>query len=503
MVNQMSRALVPIAVFIACAARIFADCGSGAAFAATSHRRSSDTRLRGGGLTGGVTSSLRHGPGPVLRQRVALAQKLEPEREEMELATDVVGAQCSIGEASACAGAGDWPLVDRANQIVEKGWGTYLLLGSAAVSMVLANLGPTRVPWTNLWNIHVGPSIGGHALSIRAWINEGLMALFFFNVGLEIKAELTEGALKSPSKALLPCFAALGGMVIPMAVYYAVNRVMPGGSMSGVTIPMATDIAFAMGVYQAFKAHMPAATGSFLLALATVDDLGAIFVIAVCFAGAIVTKYLWASLGALCIGVGQCMVGVRKSARSYFVPGVLLWYFMLRSGLCADVAGVLIALCVPMHSRNGDEVVERLINRWAPFCALVILPLFALANCAVAFGGGAAEAASSLAVPTGVFLGLLIGKPLGIFGFTMAAVKLGLGSLPSGMTKRHLGIVGMLGAIGFTMCLFLIENSLSGPAAQFSKISVFIGSVLGAVIGGVAMSRLARKSKLPASLQVA
>jgi len=488
----LTRVWVAVAIVLAASARIYKD-GSSAAFAVTA--RLPTAQLRGGRLVQGSGETLRR-----RAPRVGLAQ--QPSDKE-ELVTEFEGAACSIGDASKCAGAGEWPLVDRGNQLLEQGWGTYLLLGCTAVSMALANCGPTRGPWLQFWNTHVGPSIGGHALSVRAWINEGLMALFFFNVGLEIKVELTEGALKSPSQAMLPVVAALGGMIVPMLVYYVVNRVIPGGSLSGVTIPMATDIAFAMGVYQAFKAHMPAATGSFLLALATVDDLGAIFVIAVCFAGAISAKYLWASVGALCIGIGQCFLGVRKSAVSYFVSGIALWYFMLRSGLCADVAGVLIALCVPMHSKNGDEVVERLIGRWSPACGLLILPLFALANCAVSFGGGATQAATSLAVPMGVLLGLLIGKPLGIFGFTWSAVKLGLGKMPTGMTKRHLGIVGILGAIGFTMCLFLIENSLSGSVAQFSKISVFVGSVLGAVLGGVAMSRLPRKTTLPQSLQVA
>jgi len=473
---------IALAVLVAGCLRLLAKNAQSAAFTPSSFGRAGkgpSNSFAGGSPTG---QQLRG-------SRVALALSPDPQEvSEYTLAEEASEEHTNHGFAAT--------VVTKANQLVDSGLGTSLLMAGAVVSMMLANMNSVRAPWLNFWNKPFGPPIGGHALSMRAWVNEGLMAFFFFNVGLEIKAELTEGSLKSPSQALMPVVAALGGMVVPMLVYALVNRVLPGGSLSGVTVPMATDIAFAMGVFQAFRAHMPQATGSFLLALATVDDLGAILVIALCFAGAICPTYLWASLGALGCSILLCMRGTEKSARGYFVPGIALWYFMLRSGLCADVAGVLTALCVPMRSKNGEHVVERLIKRWTPVCSLFILPVFALANCAVSFGGGATGAASTMAVPLGVFLGLLLGKPLGIFSFTWGAVKVGWGKLPEGMTTRHLGVVGVLGAIGFTMCLFLIENSLSGPAAQFSKISVFVGSVLGAVVSGFAMSRLPKKEQL-------
>ncbi|CAE8582640.1 unnamed protein product [Polarella glacialis] len=400
---------------------------------------------------------------------------------------------CSVNSPSACAGQGESPFLDKINTKLEAGLGTALLLSAAAVSLVLANFGPTTKPWLDFWAIHCGPHIGAHSLTLKGWVNEGLMSLFFFGVGLEIKKELVEGSLASPRKALLPCVAALGGMVVPMLVYYAVNLKMLGGSMAGLTIPMATDIAFAMGVISAFRNRMPAAATSFLLALATVDDLGAIAVIAVCFAGTMSANYLYAGLASL---IGAGVYGRRKSLESamgFFVPGLTLWYCLLRGGINADIAGALLAFCVPMKSASGSEMVERLINRWSAASALIVLPLFALANCAVPLVGagasGAGGAVGSMAVPIGVGAGLLLGKPLGIFSFSWLAIRCGIATMPEGMKKRHLAIVGLLGAIGFTMCLFLIESSLTGQAAQMAKVAVFIASGVSAVGSSVLMSR--------------
>lgn len=304
-------------------------------------------------------------------------------------------------------------------------------------------------------------------------------------------------------QAILPCIAALGGMVVPMLVYAITNLVLPGGSMAGVTIPMATDIAFAMGVFGFFRKRMPAAAEPFLLTLATVDDLGAILVIAVCFAGHLAPGYLLGAAAALSVAVAWGRRGVSDaSVRGLLIPGLSLWYCLLRGGLNADIAGFLAALCVPLRATGGEEVIKRLIRTWAPVCGLLILPLFALANCAVPLGGvGAALSGGSLAVPAGVGLGLIIGKPLGIFGFSCLAVKTGLAAMPEGVRNRHLGIIGMLGAMGFTMCLFLIENSLSGSIADVTKVSMLLMSVAAALIGSVLMASCSRRSdKLPVTV---
>jgi len=212
----------------------------------------------------------------------------------------------------------------------------------------------------------------------------------------------------------------------------------------------------------------------------------------VVFAGTISPVYLAAAVATLVAAGVIGRRGISGSAWFFVVPGVGLWYFMLRGGVNADVAGVLVALCVPMYCTGGHEVVEKLISRWAPVCNLFILPVFALANCAVNLGGdgGDDQGSQSFAVPLGVAAGLMIGKPLGIFSFTWASCKAGLANMPSGMQNSHLLAVGMLGSIGFTMCLFLIECSLSGKTASLTKLSVLLASVASAAVSGLFMSCL-------------
>jgi NhaA family Na+:H+ antiporter len=337
----------------------------------------------------------------------------------------------------------------------------------------------------------VGPTLGGRSLTLKDWVNEGLMALFFFSVGLEIKSELCEGALASASKAALPCIAALGGMVVPMLVYLLVQVVLPGGSSCGFTVPMATDIAFAMSVFCLFRQRMPAATGPFLLALATVDDLGAIVVIIMSGGSTLAPKFVAASACVLALTFEQGRRGLRGSTRRFAVLGVALWYCLLRSGLSADIAGVLCALCMPMRTVKGLPVVRRLIRYWSSISAVIILPIFALANCAVPFfhhedaGSGAGVA---VAVPVGVALGLFLGKPIGIYSFTSMSVKLGIANLPSGFRMEHVAVVGVLGGIGFTMCLFLVDHSLEKRQAQVTKLAVLGASFASAMVGAIGMA---------------
>eukprot|EP00927_Polykrikos_kofoidii_P041083 TRINITY_DN35009_c0_g1_i1.p1 TRINITY_DN35009_c0_g1~~TRINITY_DN35009_c0_g1_i1.p1 ORF type:complete len:498 (+),score=77.42 TRINITY_DN35009_c0_g1_i1:28-1494(+) len=377
------------------------------------------------------------------------------------------------------------------NHRLESGAGSALLGLAALVSVVLANIELSSGPWLNFWNAHVCPHVGSHSLTVKGWVNEGLMTVFFFNVGLEIKKEMTEGSLSTPSQAALPCIAAVGGMVTPMLVYCAINSMMVGGSLAGITIPMATDIAFAVGVFSLFRKSMPASAESFLLALATADDVGAIVVIAVFFASTITPLYLVLASATLVASAFAGYQGFHGSARFYFVPGVALWYFMLRAGINADIAGVLLALCIPSRCLGGHNIVERLLNRWTPVCAIFILPVFALANCAVPLGGYTqTDESTSWAVPAGVFFGLLVGKPLGIFGFTWMAVQCGVSKMPEGMRISHLLVVGILGGIGFTMCLFLVENSLTGKVALLTKLTILVASLVAAIGGALGLSLL-------------
>jgi len=389
--------------------------------------------------------------------------------------------------------------IGRANKVLESGLGSLLLLMAALTSLALANFGSTAPAWMAFWARPFGPTVGGHVLTMQGWVNEGLMALFFFSVGLELKREMTEGVLASPSKAALPCIAALGGMIIPMLVYAAVNVLLPGGSMAGITIPMATDIAFAMGVFRVFSRRMPSSAAPFLLTLATVDDLGAILVIAVFFANHLKLGYLAAGAAILASAALAGRSHLIRSASGFTVPGIALWYCLLKGGVNADIAGVLMGFCVPSRTDRGGEIIARLVTRWTLACTLIILPLFALANCAIPLAcaphvGPGLMASGAVTIPLGVALGLVIGKPLGIFLFSKAGQKLGIASLPTGMTKRHLFSVGLLGSVGFTMCLFLTQTSLHGRTAQVAKLAIFGGSFLGACVAMVTMRCLPVRS---------
>ena len=408
--------------------------------------------------------------------------------------------ECDIAQPTNC-GEPDGPLAGitrTLNELQEKGFGAAALLGATAVSLSLAN-GPSSAWWCGLWESPLGPAIGGHALSARAWVNEGLMGVFFFLVGLEIKEELRHGALTSVKKAALPAIAALGGMVTPMAVYAAAQGFLPvaARSLSGLAVPMATDIAFAMAIFGLFRSKMPASSSAFLLTLATVDDFGAIFVLATCFAANVSLGFLGLA-SALTAALGWIGCGPRKcnDARVFTAGGVGIWWSLLRAGVSAEVAGVLAALCVSTTAEGppgavDDPLAERMIRRLAPLSTFGIMPLFALANTGIPLmgvmkgvsGPGAGAAA-------GIAAGLVLGKPLGIFGFTWLATKLNIADMPTGMGNNHLSIVSMLGAIGFTMCLLLTEVAIPAPIQALPKLSVLVASTAACVAAAAWMSKL-------------
>jgi NhaA family Na+:H+ antiporter len=344
-------------------------------------------------------------------------------------------------------------------------------------------------------------------MSVHHWINEGLMAVFFFAVGLEIKREFTSGALKSLQQAALPCIGALGGMLVPMAVYLMCNNAAIAGAsavVSGWAIPMATDIAFAMGVYNFFKNKMPSGVAAFLLTLATVDDLGAIAVIAVCFAKNLAMSYI-AGAALTCVALfAACKRNVTNMG-VYAGLGVTLWYCLLQGGINADVAGVIAAFAVPASApapkgstappeHDGGEVtlIDHLVHTFAPLSALFIMPAFALANTAVPLDASMISGVFTEPVGRGIMLGLLLGKPIGIAGLSWLAVKAKLGKLPTGMTNNHLITVGALGGIGFTMCLFLVECCFANnpAAANVGKLSVLMSSTFAAMLGAAMMARM-------------
>ena len=289
-----------------------------------------------------------------------------------------------------------------------------MLIAATALSLYLANSGAAAA-WLHFWHVHVGPASLGLHLSTKEWVNEGLMAFFFFVVGLDIKKEFVYGSLASIRQALLPCLGALGGMVVPMAVYTALNATgAAGANLAGWAVPMATDIAFAMGVYAFFAARMPAGAQAFLLTLATVDDLGAIAVIAVFFAKGVALPFLTAA-AALCAAlVWLCRRGREEDLPLFAAAGVALWYCLLRGGINADIAGVATAMALPAPPKaggaDGTTLLERLHHAMSPATALFIMPAFALANCAVPFNGAMLGQVLQHPISLGIFSGLLLGK---------------------------------------------------------------------------------------------
>lgn len=388
---------------------------------------------------------------------------------------------------------------------LDAGFGSIALLGATALSLILANSAFSG-PYLSFWHAHVGPAALALNMSLHHWVNEGLMALFFFAVGLEIKREFVHGSLQSLKQAALPCIGALGGMVVPMSMYLLCNN--PAMSAAAVTagwaIPMATDIAFAMGVYNFFKNKMPSGVAAFLLTLATVDDLGAIAVIAVCFAKSLTMSYI----AGACAATAALFVACKKNVTNmavYAGLGTALWYCLLQGGINADVAGVIAAFAVPAHAaapagstatpeHEGGEptLLDHLVHKFAPLSALVIMPLFALANTGVPLDASMVSGIITEPVGQGIMLGLLLGKPIGIAGLSWLAVKSKVGKLPHGMNNTHLITVGLLGGIGFTMCLFLVEMALANnpAAANVAKLAVLASSTCAALIGAGIMARL-------------
>jgi len=418
---------------------------------------------------------------------------------------------------SAAAGAYPEPerqasgeLLAKVHKFLEAGYGSVVLLLATAVSILLANTAASA-GWIGLWDGHVGPAMGAHALTLRDWVNEGLMAFFFFAVGLEIKREAIQGSLSSLTKAALPCLGALGGMLVPMAVYLGFNLLMPGGIAQGWAIPMATDIAFAMGIYGFFRDKMPPSVAAYLLTLATVDDLGAILVIALCFAGNIAFPFLGAA-AAIC-GALYYLNKTQRAANSvwmFLVTGVCLWYCLLRGGINADVAGVLTAAAVPVaaaapagstatdhHGENNPNLIDHLIYVLTPWTTLLIMPLFALANTCVPIDVSLLRDMFVKPVSLGIFAGLVIGKPLGIVLLSLLGIKMKIAAWPTNMNLKHLVIVGILGGIGFTMSLFLIGLSLQGMemAGRLAKIAIILASSVAAIAGSYLMQGIKKEEK--------
>lgn len=371
--------------------------------------------------------------------------------------------------------------------------GGIVLLIAAVVALLLAN-SPLAATYDALLHTHVSVRVGDHGLdkSLLHWINDGLMVVFFFLVGLEIKRELVEGELSSFKQAALPAIAALGGMIVPALIYIAINA-DNAVALRGWAIPTATDIAFAVGVLALLGSRIPVSLKIFLLALAIIDDLGAIIIIAVFYtANLSLTALSLAALGVVALAV----LNLRNvtSTAAYVLVGAFVWLCVLKSGVHATLAGVVTAFAIPLTRIGGDSASDsmaaRLQDALHPWVTFGVLPAFAFANAGVSLAGLTVEQLFA-PIPLGIALGLLIGKPIGAFTFARAAIALGLGTRPEGSTWSQLFGVTILAGIGFTMSLFIGMLAFPEPEhAADIRIGVLAGSVCAAVIGYVLLSRL-------------
>lgn len=357
-----------------------------------------------------------------------------------------------------------------------------LMMAAAALALILANSGLATYYHAAL-DTKLSILIGDTGLSkpLILWINDGLMAVFFFLIGLELKREMVEGRLKNPADVVLPGLAALGGMVAPMAVYLFLTRDAPELA-SGWAIPAATDIAFALGVLALVGKGLPPGLKTFLLTLAILDDLGAILIIALFYGHGLQVEYLMLALIPLAGLLVMNLRGGHKVA-PYVLLGVVLWVLVLKSGVHATVAGVVTAFFLPIKDRHGKSPLHSVEHGLQPYVMLLIAPIFALANAGVDLTGFALG--SLLApLPLGIALGLFIGKQAGVFLTTRAAVALGLARLPHGTTWAQLYGLSLLAGIGFTMSLFIGGLSFAGAEEMNAvRMGVLFGSALSAVAG--------------------
>ncbi|MEM1197398.1 MAG: Na+/H+ antiporter NhaA [Pseudomonadota bacterium] len=369
--------------------------------------------------------------------------------------------------------------------------GGIVLIASAALALIIAN-SPLAPAYFGTLETKLNLSYGAFAINkpLLLWINDGLMAVFFFLIGLEVKREIISGQLSSWDKASLPLLAAIGGMAIPALVFVALNYNEPA-NINGWAIPAATDIAFALGILSLLGPRVPVAMKALLLAIAVIDDIGAITVIALFYSGEIKVDMLIG--GAVCLAA---LIGINRlriaSGMPYVVLTVIMWVFVLKSGVHATLAGVAAGMTIPITARDGTQLLyemEHSLHKWVAF---LVIPIFGFANAGVSLIG-ISPAALFAPLPLGIALGLLVGKQIGIVGMAWIGVKAGFAKLPDGVGWRKIHGLSLLAAIGFTMSLF-IGGLAFEDAAQVDavKLGVLAGSLVAALTGFFAL-----KSALP------
>ena len=378
--------------------------------------------------------------------------------------------------------------------------GGLLLIAAAALALIINN-SPLSWLYNGLLEVPVVAQIGALKIAkpLLLWINDGLMALFFLLIGLEVKREVIQGHLSRASQIILPGAAAIGGMVIPALVFWALNKDNPA-AMSGWAIPMATDIAFALGVLALLGKRVPVSLKLFLMTLAIIDDLGAIIVIALFYSGELSNLSLALAAGSILSLIAMNRLGVVKLA-PYLLVGLVLWVCVLKSGVHATLAGVILAFCIPLKTaRDVPSPLQQLEHALHPWVAYAILPLFAFANAGVSLTGVTMESFTHH-VPMGIALGLLVGKMVGVFGLTWLAVKTGMAALPTGANWGQVLGVSILCGIGFTMSLFVGSLAFVPGQSEFAgmdRMGILTGSILAALIGYGITAMASRKKVNPA-----
>ena len=400
-----------------------------------------------------------------------------------------------------------------------------LLLAGALIALVWAN-SPWSASYESLLHTDITVNFGRYVLEgdLHHWVNDALMVVFFFVVGLEIKRELVLGKLHDPKTAAMPAIAALGGMVVPALLYFLVN--VGGDGAKGWGIPMATDIAFAVGVVTLLGRGVPASLKLFLLTLAIVDDIGAIIVIGVFYSTGLQFQFLAAAIALVIVIFLVNRAGVLWLA-PYMVLGAALWLVTYASGVHATISGVVLGLLTPARNflpvtvakewatdlrdqptvheletmtklaRHAVSPAERLAHILHPWSSFLIVPIFALANAGVVIRADSFDMAGATAVSAGIMLGLVVGKTLGIAGAAWLAARVGIARLPEGATWPMMVAIAAVGGIGFTVSLFVAELAFdAGPLQDAAKIGVLAASTIAAIVGGIALRRTCRPARL-------
>ena len=372
----------------------------------------------------------------------------------------------------------------------ETAGGVALLIATVA-ALLWANLAGDS--YDSTWARHFDLGLGGVALDLdlQHWVNDGLMAVFFFVVGLEIKRELVTGELRDRRAATLPVMAAAGGVAMPALIFLAVTA--GTREASGWAIPAATDIAFAVGVLALLGDRVSSGVKLFLLTIAIVDDIAAIVIIAVFYSDSLSAAWLLAALAALAVVVAMRALKIASIA-AYVPAALVVWVAVHESGMHATIAGVALGLLTPTGNFQGRPVLETLEHRIHPVSAFAIVPLFALANAGVQFGGGALADAAHSRLAWAIAAGLLLGKVLGIAGAAFLGLRLGWGTLPDGVRRGQVWGLAALGGIGFTVSLFIAQLAYADPdIVSTAKIGIFAGSLVSAAVGAGLLIRLSRR----------